>query len=68
MPLNLPNLLTWLRILFIPLMVGVFYLPDGWVTPREGSAGRVAHRGGPCNFLAYRRPSPAQYAQLLGNQ
>ena len=37
MPLNLPNLLTWLRILFIPLMVGVFYLPDGWVTPYEAN-------------------------------
>ena len=37
MPLNLPNLLTWLRILFIPLMAGVFYLPDGWVTPREAN-------------------------------
>lgn len=35
MPLNLPNLLTWLRILLIPLMAGVFYLPDGWVTARE---------------------------------
>jgi CDP-diacylglycerol--glycerol-3-phosphate 3-phosphatidyltransferase/cardiolipin synthase len=32
MPLNLPNLLTWLRILLIPLMVGVFYLPPGWVS------------------------------------
>jgi CDP-diacylglycerol--glycerol-3-phosphate 3-phosphatidyltransferase (EC 2.7.8.5) len=32
MPLNLPNLLTWLRILLIPLMVGVFYLPLGWVS------------------------------------
>lgn len=31
MPLNLPNLLTWLRILLIPMMAGVFYLPDGWV-------------------------------------
>ena len=37
MPLNLPNLLTWLRILFIPLMVGVFYLPDGWVAPSEAN-------------------------------
>ena len=27
MPFNLPNLLTWLRILLIPLIVGVFYLP-----------------------------------------
>ncbi len=31
MPLNLPNLLTWLRIVLIPLMVGVFYLPAGWI-------------------------------------
>lgn len=35
MPVNLPNLLTWLRIVLIPLMVGVFYLPTGWVTPLE---------------------------------
>lgn len=27
MPYNLPNLLTWLRILAIPLFVGIFYLP-----------------------------------------
>lgn len=35
MPFNLPNLLTWLRIILIPLMVGVFYLPAGWVTPLQ---------------------------------
>ena len=35
MPFNLPNLLTWLRIVLIPLMVGVFYLPDGWITPLQ---------------------------------
>lgn len=27
MPLNIPNLLTWARILLIPFIVGVFYLP-----------------------------------------
>ena len=27
MPRNIPNLLTWARILLIPLVVGVFYLP-----------------------------------------
>ncbi|HEY3432756.1 MAG TPA: CDP-diacylglycerol--glycerol-3-phosphate 3-phosphatidyltransferase [Rhodocyclaceae bacterium] len=27
MPLNIPNLLTWARIVLIPLFVGVFYLP-----------------------------------------
>jgi CDP-diacylglycerol--glycerol-3-phosphate 3-phosphatidyltransferase/cardiolipin synthase len=32
MPLNLPNLITWLRIILIPLMIGVFYLPDEWLS------------------------------------
>ncbi|BAO29366.1 CDP-diacylglycerol--glycerol-3-phosphate 3-phosphatidyltransferase [Sulfuritalea hydrogenivorans] len=32
MPLNIPNLLTWARILLIPLVVGVYYLP---LTPAE---------------------------------
>ena len=27
MPLNIPNLLTWFRILLIPVFLGVFYLP-----------------------------------------
>src|SRR5262249_31101193 len=27
-----PNLVTWLRILLIPLIVGVFYLPDAWLS------------------------------------
>jgi len=31
MPFNLPNSLTWLRILLIPLFVAVFFLPDGWM-------------------------------------
>jgi CDP-diacylglycerol--glycerol-3-phosphate 3-phosphatidyltransferase/cardiolipin synthase len=34
MPFNIPNLLTWLRILMIPLIVGVFYV-DTWMTPWE---------------------------------
>ena len=33
MPLNLPNLLTWLRIVLIPLFVGIFYFEKSWVTP-----------------------------------
>lgn len=33
MPINLPNLLTWLRILAIPLFVGIFYLPPSWLSP-----------------------------------
>jgi len=26
-------LLTWARIAMVPLVVGVFYLPDGWISP-----------------------------------
>ena len=32
MPLNVPNLLTWARIIMIPLFVGIFYLPDAWLS------------------------------------
>ena len=35
MPLNIPNLLTWLRIILSPLVVGVFYLPDDWLAAHE---------------------------------
>ena len=35
MPLNIPNLLTWARILMIPLFVGIFYSPWDWLHPRE---------------------------------
>ena len=35
MQINIPNLLTWLRILAIPLVVGVFYLPDAWLAAHE---------------------------------
>ena len=33
MPLNIPNLLTWLRILLIPVFVSVFYLSDHTLGP-----------------------------------
>lgn len=33
MPLNIPNLLTWMRIILIPLFVGVFYVPPEWLAP-----------------------------------
>jgi CDP-diacylglycerol--glycerol-3-phosphate 3-phosphatidyltransferase/cardiolipin synthase len=33
MPFNLPILITWLRILLIPVFVGIFYLPDTWMSP-----------------------------------
>ncbi len=31
MPFNVPILLTWLRVALIPLVVGVFYLPESWL-------------------------------------
>lgn len=33
MPLNIPNLLTWFRILMIPVFVGVFYVSDETLSP-----------------------------------
>ena len=35
MPVNIPNLLTWFRILLIPLVVAVFYLPGDWLTHQD---------------------------------
>ncbi|MBT0961405.1 CDP-diacylglycerol--glycerol-3-phosphate 3-phosphatidyltransferase [Denitromonas iodatirespirans] len=35
MPLNIPNLLTWGRIVMIPVFVGVYYLPEGMMTLAE---------------------------------
>jgi cardiolipin synthase len=35
MPLNIPILLTWLRIILIPLLVAVFYVPEA-VIPAAG--------------------------------
>lgn len=31
MPINIPILLTWLRIVLIPLMIGVYYFPETWI-------------------------------------
>ena len=33
MPLTIPNLLTWLRIIMIPVFVAIYYLPEDWVSP-----------------------------------
>jgi cardiolipin synthase len=40
MPFNIPILLTWLRVALIPLVVGVYYLPEHWlpVTDRNMAA------------------------------
>src|SRR5688572_29441608 len=31
MPLNLPNLVTLSRIILIPLLIGIYYLPEEWL-------------------------------------
>ncbi|MEF8714718.1 MAG: CDP-diacylglycerol--glycerol-3-phosphate 3-phosphatidyltransferase [Accumulibacter sp.] len=31
MPLNIPILLTWLRIILIPLLIAIYYVPEGWI-------------------------------------
>ena len=31
-PLNAPNLVTFSRIILIPLIVGIFYVPDDWLS------------------------------------
>lgn len=33
--LNIPTLLTWARVAAIPLIVGVYFLPDSWLTMTE---------------------------------
>lgn len=35
MPFNIPILLTWCRILLIPLLVGVYYAPQSWLEMSE---------------------------------
>jgi cardiolipin synthase len=42
MPFNFPILLTWLRVALIPLVVGVFYLPDPWLSPFAKGAASTA--------------------------
>lgn len=32
MPLNVPNLVTLSRIILIPLLIGIYYLPDEWLS------------------------------------
>src|SRR3982750_892200 len=40
--LNLPNVLTWLRILAVPLVVVLFFLPVTWADPAAGLLFAVA--------------------------
>ena len=37
MRLNIPLLLTWLRIIAIPLFVAVLYFPEDWLTERQAN-------------------------------
>ncbi len=32
MPINIPNLITWFRIILIPVFLGVFYVPDAMIS------------------------------------
>ena len=32
MPFNLPIFLTWLRILAIPLLIAIYYVPENWLS------------------------------------
>ena len=32
MPFNLPIFLTWVRVALVPLLVGIFYLPQSWMS------------------------------------
>src|SRR5215210_8898568 len=46
MPLNVPNLLTWLRIVLIPLFVGIFYFEKSWVSvPNQNLVATVIFTG-----------------------
>jgi CDP-diacylglycerol--glycerol-3-phosphate 3-phosphatidyltransferase len=36
-PTNLPILLTWLRIVAIPLFVAVLYFPEDWLSERQAN-------------------------------
>lgn len=46
MPLTLPNLLTWLRIVLIPLFVGIYYFEKSWVSiPNQNLVATVIFTG-----------------------
>lgn len=45
MPHNVPNLLTWFRILLIPLVVAVYYVPAGWLSYQDRNVAAAAMFG-----------------------
>ena len=42
MPINLPNLVTWLRILMIPMLVAVYYVPHDWIADHNKNLAATA--------------------------
>jgi CDP-diacylglycerol---glycerol-3-phosphate 3-phosphatidyltransferase len=42
MPYNVPNLVTLFRILLIPLFIGIYYVPDAWLTAHEKNIAATA--------------------------
>lgn len=43
MPMNFPIALTWLRIAMIPLIVGIYYIPQDWISiPVRDTAAALA--------------------------
>lgn len=71
MPCNLPTLLTWLRIILIPLFVSVFYLPDAVLSMscKDGAAALIfilaAATDGFDGFLARRLNQTSAFGAFL---
>jgi CDP-diacylglycerol--glycerol-3-phosphate 3-phosphatidyltransferase len=42
MPLNVPNLVTLSRIILIPLLIGLYYLPDEWLADQGKNVAATA--------------------------
>jgi len=41
-PLNVPNLVTLSRIILIPLLIGIYYLPEDWLLPHSKNIAATA--------------------------
>jgi cardiolipin synthase len=41
-PLNAPNVVTLSRIILIPLLIGLYYLPDGWISAHNRNVAATA--------------------------
>jgi CDP-diacylglycerol--glycerol-3-phosphate 3-phosphatidyltransferase len=70
-PLNIPNLLTWLRILLIPLFVGIFYFEKSWVSePNQNLVATIIFTAAAITdwldgYLARRRKQVTTLGQIL---